>query len=101
MARYAGATVFARSPLTMPPPSLASAATVGENRPTMTSETPALSRPIDLKTVFGGARAVITGGRVLAVTERVAAGGQWRSNIAGGAAQHRVEPRAVSQTVSQ
>jgi RimK family alpha-L-glutamate ligase len=35
-------------------------------------------------------RAVITGGRVLAVTERTAAGGEWRSNIAGGAAQHRV-----------
>ena len=36
-------------------------------------------------------RAVITGGLVLAVTERMAAGGEWRSNIAGGAAQHRVE----------
>ena len=36
-------------------------------------------------------RAVITGGRVLAVTERTAAGGEWRSNIAAGAAQHRVE----------
>jgi ribosomal protein S6--L-glutamate ligase len=36
-------------------------------------------------------RAVITGGRLLAVTERMAAGPEWRSNIAGGAAQHRVE----------
>jgi ribosomal protein S6--L-glutamate ligase len=36
-------------------------------------------------------RAVITGGRLLAVTERAAAAPEWRSNIAGGAAQHRVE----------
>ena len=36
-------------------------------------------------------RAVITGGRLLAVTERTAAAREWRSNIAGGAAQHRVE----------
>jgi RimK family alpha-L-glutamate ligase len=36
-------------------------------------------------------RAVITGGRLLAVTERTAAAGEWRSNIAGGAAQRRVE----------
>jgi len=36
-------------------------------------------------------RAVITGGRLLAVTERIAAAGEWRSNIAGGAAQRRVE----------
>lgn len=36
-------------------------------------------------------RAVITGGRLLAVTERVAAGWEWRSNIAGGASQRRVE----------
>jgi ribosomal protein S6--L-glutamate ligase len=36
-------------------------------------------------------RAVITGGRVLAVTERTAAGPEWRSNIAGGASQRRVE----------
>jgi len=36
-------------------------------------------------------RAVITGGRLLAVTERTAAAQEWRSNIAGGAAQHRVE----------
>jgi ribosomal protein S6--L-glutamate ligase len=36
-------------------------------------------------------RAVITGGRLLAVTERTAAAGEWRSNIAGGAAQYRVE----------
>jgi ribosomal protein S6--L-glutamate ligase len=36
-------------------------------------------------------RAVITGGRLLAVTERAAAAREWRSNIAGGAAQHRVE----------
>jgi ribosomal protein S6--L-glutamate ligase len=36
-------------------------------------------------------RAVITGGRLLAVTERTAAAPEWRSNIAGGAAQHRVE----------
>ena len=36
-------------------------------------------------------RAVITGGRLLAVTERTAAAREWRSNIAGGAAQHREE----------
>ena len=36
-------------------------------------------------------RAVITGGRLLAVTERTAAAPEWRSNIAGGADQHRVE----------
>ena len=36
-------------------------------------------------------RAVITGGRLLAVTERTAAAREWRSNVAGGAAQHRVE----------
>jgi len=36
-------------------------------------------------------RAVITGGRVLAVTERTAAAGEWRSNVAGGAEQHAVE----------
>src|SRR5215467_2721986 len=36
-------------------------------------------------------RAVITGGRVLAVTERAAARSEWRSNIAGGAQQHPVE----------
>jgi ribosomal protein S6--L-glutamate ligase len=36
-------------------------------------------------------RAVITGGRLLAVTERAATAREWRSNIAGGAAQHRVE----------
>jgi RimK family alpha-L-glutamate ligase len=44
-------------------------------------------------TEFAGrsVRAVITGGRLLAVTERTAAAQEWRSNIAGGAAQHRVE----------
>jgi len=36
-------------------------------------------------------RAVLTGGEVLAVTERRAAPPEWRSNIAGGAAQRRVE----------
>ena len=36
-------------------------------------------------------RAVITGGRLLAATERTAAAPEWRSNIAGGAAQYRVE----------
>jgi ribosomal protein S6--L-glutamate ligase len=36
-------------------------------------------------------RAVITGGRLLAVTERTAAAREWRSNIAAGAAQYRVE----------
>jgi ribosomal protein S6--L-glutamate ligase len=36
-------------------------------------------------------RAVITGGRLLAVTERTATAPEWRSNIAGGAAQRRVE----------
>ena len=35
-------------------------------------------------------RAVLTGGRLLAVTERRAAPPEWRSNIAGGAAQRRV-----------
>ncbi len=32
-------------------------------------------------------RAVITGGRLLAATERTAPAGEWRSNVAGGAAQ--------------
>jgi ribosomal protein S6--L-glutamate ligase len=36
-------------------------------------------------------RAVITGGRLLAVTQRQAAAPEWRSNIAGGAAQRRAE----------
>jgi len=36
-------------------------------------------------------RAVITGGRLLAVTQRRAAAQEWRSNIAGGAAQRRAE----------
>ena len=36
-------------------------------------------------------RAVVTGGRLLAVTERQAAAPEWRSNIAGGAAQRRAE----------
>lgn len=36
-------------------------------------------------------RAVLTGGRLLAVTERTATAQEWRSNIAGGAAQRRVE----------
>jgi RimK family alpha-L-glutamate ligase len=36
-------------------------------------------------------RAVLTGGRLLAVTERRAAPPEWRSNVAGGATQRRVE----------
>jgi len=36
-------------------------------------------------------RAVVTGGRLLAVTQRQAAAPEWRSNIAGGAAQRRTE----------
>jgi ribosomal protein S6--L-glutamate ligase len=36
-------------------------------------------------------RAVVTGGRLLAVTERQATAPEWRSNIAGGAVQRRVE----------
>jgi RimK family alpha-L-glutamate ligase len=36
-------------------------------------------------------RAVVTGGRLLAVTQRHAAAPEWRSNIAGGAAQRRTE----------
>jgi ribosomal protein S6--L-glutamate ligase len=36
-------------------------------------------------------RAVLTGGQLLAVTERRAAPPEWRSNIAGGAMQRRVE----------
>jgi len=36
-------------------------------------------------------RAVVTGGRLLAVTERRAAAPEWRSNIAGGAVQRRAE----------
>jgi ribosomal protein S6--L-glutamate ligase len=36
-------------------------------------------------------RAVLTGGEVIAVTERRAAPPEWRSNIAGGAAQRRIE----------
>ena len=35
-------------------------------------------------------RAVLTGGRLLAVTERRASPPEWRSNVAGGAAQRRV-----------
>jgi ribosomal protein S6--L-glutamate ligase len=36
-------------------------------------------------------RAIVTGGRLLAVTQRQAAAPEWRSNIAGGAAQRRME----------
>ena len=36
-------------------------------------------------------RAVLTGGQLIAVTERRAAPPEWRSNIAGGAAQRRAE----------
>jgi RimK family alpha-L-glutamate ligase len=36
-------------------------------------------------------RAVLTGGAVIAVTERRAAPPEWRSNIAGGAVQRRIE----------
>jgi RimK family alpha-L-glutamate ligase len=36
-------------------------------------------------------RAVLTGGRLIAVTERRAAPPEWRSNIAGGATQRRTE----------
>ena len=36
-------------------------------------------------------RAVVTGGRLLAVTQRQSAEPEWRSNIAGGAAQRRAE----------
>lgn len=36
-------------------------------------------------------RAVITGGRLLAVTERQATAPEWRSNIAGGAVQRRAD----------
>jgi RimK family alpha-L-glutamate ligase len=36
-------------------------------------------------------RAVVTGGRLLAVTERQAAAPEWRSNIAGGAVQRRAD----------
>jgi len=36
-------------------------------------------------------RAVLTGGQLIAVTERRAAPPEWRSNIAGGAAQRRIE----------
>jgi ribosomal protein S6--L-glutamate ligase len=36
-------------------------------------------------------RAVMTGGRLLAATERTAGTGEWRSNIAGGAAQSPTE----------
>ena len=36
-------------------------------------------------------RAVLTGGRLIAVTERRAAPPEWRSNIAGGAVQRRIE----------
>lgn len=36
-------------------------------------------------------RAIVTGGRLLAVTERTAVGREWRSNIAGGASQRRVD----------
>ena len=35
-------------------------------------------------------RSVVTGGRVLATTERTAGPGEWRSNVAGGASQHAV-----------
>ncbi len=36
-------------------------------------------------------RAVVTGGQLLAATLRTAAGNEWRSNIAGGANQHRID----------
>jgi RimK family alpha-L-glutamate ligase len=36
-------------------------------------------------------RAVLTGGQLIAVTERRAAPPEWRSNVAGGAAQRRIE----------
>ncbi len=40
-------------------------------------------------------RVVLTGGRVLAVTERTAGNASWRSNIAGGANQRPVDPSAA------
>jgi RimK family alpha-L-glutamate ligase len=42
-------------------------------------------------------RAVLTGGRLIAVTERRAAPPEWRSNIAGGAVQRRIELTAEEQ----
>jgi ribosomal protein S6--L-glutamate ligase len=39
----------------------------------------------------GSIRAVVTGGRLLAVTQRQATAPEWRSNIAGGAVQRRAE----------
>lgn len=46
-------------------------------------------------------RAVITGGQLLAATERTAAGNEWRSNIAGGAQQRPInltpEERALAE----
>jgi RimK family alpha-L-glutamate ligase len=42
-------------------------------------------------------RAVLTGGEVIAVTERHATPPEWRSNIAGGAAQRRVDLTGAEQ----
>jgi ribosomal protein S6--L-glutamate ligase len=49
-------------------------------------------------------RAVLTGGQLLASTQRVASAGGWRSNVAAGARQHRVdltdeERRLVNQSL--
>src|SRR5690606_22533154 len=35
-------------------------------------------------------RALVTGGRLMVATERVAGAGEWKSNVSGGAGQHRV-----------
>jgi ribosomal protein S6--L-glutamate ligase len=46
-------------------------------------------------------RAVMTGGRLLAATERRAAAGEWRSNVAGGAAQSPTELTAEERGLAE
>ena len=47
-------------------------------------------QPQVVESAGSSVRAVLTGGRLLAVTERRAAPPEWRSNIAGGASQRRI-----------
>lgn len=46
-------------------------------------------------------RAFITGGDVLAVALRTAVGNEWRSNLAHGGTQHRIELTAAEKTLAQ
>jgi ribosomal protein S6--L-glutamate ligase len=44
-------------------------------------------------------RVVVSAGRLLAVTERVAADGEWQTNVAQGARQHRIELTGVESAL--